>query len=147
MGGKGSGGQRVGAGGKPKSIAEKVLQGSATTSERAHSLPAVDEFDAPNDLTTAERLVWLRLAPSAFAARTLVKATEYQFVMLCRNIVLEREIAADVDQRGGANHRGIIQRIDAELARFCLAPMGKPIIAETPKDDDPFAEFDKETVN
>lgn len=146
MGGKGSGGHRVGSGRKSKAFALKVLHGTASRSERKaakkHTAVAVDEFDAPNDLTTTERLVWLRLAPPAFAARTLTRATEYQFIILCRNIVLEREIAADVELRGGANHRGIIQRVDAELARFCLAPMGKPLIEDSPKVEDPFAEFE-----
>lgn len=144
MGGKGSGGLRVGAGRKSKQGPLKILQGSATRRDRtAPSAKPVqfDHFDAPDDLSTDERLVWLRLAPHAFAAGTLAPAMEYQFVMLCRNIVLERQIALDPDQRGGANHRGIIQRIDAELARFCLAPMGKPIAVATPEDD-PFAEFE-----
>ena len=133
---------RPGTGPKPKRLAEKVLQGTATVRERTAVLPAVDEFDAPHDLATDERLVWLRLAPHAFKARTLTMATEYQFVMLCRNIVLERVIALDPDQRGRANHRGIIQRIDAELARFCLSPMGKPLVEEAPRVEDAFAEFD-----
>lgn len=110
--------------------------------QQAAKSAQVDEFDAPNDLTVDERNVWLRLAPHAFKARTLTPATEYQFVMLCRNILLERRIAVDPDQVGGANHRGIIQRIDAELARFCLAPMGKPLMDDAPKEVDPFAEFD-----
>jgi hypothetical protein len=144
MGGRGSGGHRPGSGRKPKDLAAKMLHGTATRAQReaARKPVTVEEFDAPNDLTTAERLVWLRLAPGAFAARTLTKATEYQFVMLCRNVVLEREIAADASLRGGANHRGIIQRVDAELARFCLAPMGKPIVEDAPKVEDPFAEFE-----
>jgi hypothetical protein len=145
MGGRGSGGLRTGAGRKSKQVAQKILEGAASLAERrqhAASVPKVDEFDAPNDLTTEERNVWLRLAPHAFKARTLTAATEYQFVMLCRNILLERLIAVDVEQIGGANHRGIIQRIDAELARFCLAPMGKPLIDDAPKVVDPFEEFD-----
>ena len=146
MGGRGSGGTRPGSGRKPKSLALKALHGTATLKERqaakARPTIVVEEFDAPNDLTTDERLVWMRLAPSAFGARTLTKATEYQFIILCRNIVLEREIAQDREQRGGANHRGIIQRIDAELARFCLSPMGKPLIDAEPPSDDPFAQFD-----
>ena len=142
MGGKGSGGLRPGAGRKSKRLAEKVLHGTALLRERKAAVPEVDEFDAPDDLTRDERLVWLRLAPHAFKARTLTAATEYQFVMLCRNIVLERVIAADAEQVGGANHRGIIQRIDAELLRFCLSPIGKPLIEDAPKVEDPFSEFD-----
>ena len=139
MGGKGSGGARPGAGRKRKQDAERRLHGSRRRTSA--TLPAVDHVDVPDDLTTAERNVWLRLAPHAIKAGTLTPAHEYQFSLLCRNIVLERELALDVEQRGNASHRGIIQRIDAELARFCLAPMGKPVIEEK-KPEDPFAEFD-----
>lgn len=143
MGGKGSGGLRVGAGRKSKTAAEKALHGSELTrAQRKAALPQVEEFDAPSDLTTLERLVWLELAPHAFQARTLTRATSYSFRLLCRNIVLERDLATSVTERGMANHRGIIQRIDAELARFCLSPMGKPIVEEVEQPADPFAAFD-----
>lgn len=139
MGGKGSGGLRPGAGRKSKGTAAKWLSGSGA---RKVAVPAVDHVDVPDDLTVAERLVWLRLAPHAMKAGTLTAATEFQFGLLCRNVVLERELAKDADQRGNASHRGIIQRVDAELARFCLAPMGKPIV-EVPAPVDPFDEFDE----
>lgn len=140
----GWGGARVGSGRKKKPVAVKVLQGTATRQERtrAASLPAVTAFESPADLTADERLVWARLAPHAFKARTLTAGMEYQFVMLCRNIVLERELALNPDTRGGANHRGILQRIDAQLLRFALSPIGKPLIEETPTLADPFSEFD-----
>lgn len=147
MGGRGSGGPRPGSGRKPKEPNLKVLHGAAMRSDRpkAGKVVEFDHFDAPDDLTVDERLVWLRLAPHAFKAGTLSPATEYQFVMLCRNIVIERRLAADVEQLGGSSHRGIIQRIDAELQRFCLSPMGKPLAVET-KDEDPFAEFDEKAT-
>jgi hypothetical protein len=140
------GGARVGSGRKPKSLAEKLLIGSARGKDRrrasALSATPVEAFDAPDDLTAAEKLVWERLAPLAFKSKTLTRATEYQFVVLCRNVVLERELAGDREMRGGASHRGMIQRVDAELVRFCLAPMGKPLIEDAPPPDDPFAQFE-----
>ena len=142
MGGRGSGGSRVGSGRKSKRLAEKVLHGTALLKEKRAEKPLVDEFDAPDDLSRDERLVWLELAPHAFTARTLTRGTSYAFRLLCRNVVLERAISIDPDQRGGANHRGIIQRIDAELQAFSLRPMGKPLLEEAPKVVDPFAEFD-----
>ena len=145
MGGKGSGGHRVGSGRKPKAIALKVLQGAASLAERrqsAVSLPQVTEFDAPNDLTTDERNVWLALAPGAFKARTLTPATSYAFCLLIRNVLLERQLRADVEQAGGPNHRGILQRVEAGLTAFGLRALGKPMIDEAPKVMDPFDEFD-----
>jgi hypothetical protein len=128
-----SGGRRPGAGRKKKSDLERTITGDPGHRAKVLAHPSapivapVEEFDAPNDLTTDERLVWLGLAPFAFANRTLTKATALGFRLLCRNVVLERAIAADVEQRGGANHRGMIQRVDAELLRFNLAPCGKPM--------------------
>jgi hypothetical protein len=153
MGGVGSGGPRIGAGRKPKADAAKALGGDAGHRRRKvvrhPSSPAapvetpvvpVEAFDAPDDLTVDERNVWLRMAPYAFGNGTLTKATMYGFCLLCRNIVLERRYATSVADAGGANHRGLIQRIDAELLRFCLAPLGKPVV-QPAKPEDPFAEF------
>lgn len=129
MGGKGSGGHRTGSGRKPKSNRERTVEGArvlAHPSAASTAPPLVEEFDAPDDLTMDERHVWMELAPHAFQGRTLNRATSLAFRLLCRNVVLERELSKDVELRGGANHRGIIQRVDAELARFMCAPMGKP---------------------
>ena len=123
-------------------VAARRLKGARDRRDvRPVPAPVVDEFDAPNDLTADERNVWLELAPHGFAAGTLTRATSYGFRLLCRNIVLERELAANVEQRGGANHRGLIQRIDAELARFVLAPMGKPLVEQKAPEDE-WAQFD-----
>lgn len=92
----------------------------------------IDEFDVPDSLTLPERQVWLKLAPYAFANRTLTKATGLAFELLCRNVVLEREIAKEPKAIGGPNHRGLIQRVDAELSAFNLRPFGKPIYQEQP---------------
>lgn len=144
MGGIGSGGRRPGSGRKPKSEAARALDGNAGHRGRVLQhpkaaevpapapLPVVDETDAPNDLNTEERLVWLELAPHALANGTLTKATSLAFRLLCKNVVLERLYAASVNDRGGANHRGMIQRIDAELLRFNLAPCGKRLEGAEP---------------
>lgn len=136
MGGVGSGGRRPGAGRKPKSAELRALDGNAAKRARIIQHPnateppppperKLDESDAPNDLTHEERQVWLELAPHAIKSGTLTMATSLGFRMLCRNVALERTYAASVMDRGGANHRGLIQRIDAELLRFNLAPCGK----------------------
>lgn len=136
------GGARAGAGRKPKSLAEKALHGTAKLRERRAEPPAVEEFDAPDDLTRDERLVWMKLAPLAFQARTLTRATEDAFSDLCRNRVLMLELSRDPDKRGGADHRGIVQRVQSQMKDFSLSPFGKPLIEDAPKVEDPFAEFD-----
>ncbi len=153
MGGVGSGGRRPGAGRKPKSAAAIALGGNAGRRRKVVRHPSavipepaavsVEAFDAPDELTTDERNVWLQLAPHAFANGTLTKATMYAFCLLCRNIVLERRYASSVQEAGGANHRGVIQRVDAELLRFSLAPCGKPLQAAAAQPEDPFAEFNQ----
>lgn len=133
MGGKGSGGARPGSGPKPKlkivDPVESAVPGTplpSTNSDAGGAEPLAEEWGAPDDLSADERKVWLKLAPHAVARQTLTKATAFQFELLCRNVVLERAMAGDVKQRGTANHRGLIQRVDAELLRFDLAPNGKP---------------------
>lgn len=136
----GRGGARPGAGRKPKTALERAVTGDPGHRGRLLTHPSapvpqvapIDEFDAPDDLKTDERLVWLHLAPFAFANRTLTKATALMFNRMCRNIVLERDMANSVLDRGSANHRGLIQRVDAELLRFTLSPNGKAIYEEAP---------------
>lgn len=150
MGGVGSGGGGRGQGRKPKSAEEKRLGGHAGHRGKVIDHPSsanvdppplvVEEFDAPDDLTMDERHVWLELAPHAFAALTLTKGTSLGFRLLCRNIVLERRFAASVMDAGGASHRGLIQRVDAELLRFGLAPCGKPIVSAPKAEVDPMQE-------
>ncbi len=136
MGGIGSGGGGRGQGRKPKPAAARALDGNANHRGRVlphpssagtsaePDVPVVEEFDAPNDLTIDERHVWLELAPHSFGNFTLTKATSLAFRFLCQNIVLMRRYASSVQDAGGANHRGLIQRVDAELLRFGLAPSG-----------------------
>jgi hypothetical protein len=88
-------------------------------------LNALHELEVPENLTTEEAQVWVDLAPFALSNRTLMLATALSFAMLCRNIVLERRMARNMGMAGGADHRGMIQRVDAELLRFNLSPCGK----------------------
>lgn len=91
-------------------------------------LPTVEEADVPNDLKTDERLVWLKLAPHAIQNGTLVAASEVAFGLLCQNIVRERKYGESLTECGTANHRGLIQRVEAGLDAFGLRPLpGKPL--------------------
>ena len=131
----GHGGSRPGAGRKPKSSHLRGLDGGAGHRGAAPAAPKatveVEEFDAPNSLTLEQRRVWMELAPHAFAARTLTKGTMESFVMLCRNVLIERGLAAGA-LAGTADHRGMIQRVDAEMAAFNLRPCGKAIYEAEP---------------
>jgi hypothetical protein len=133
------GGRRPGSGRKPKPKQERLATGQIARVLSHPSVPPttnptskIEEFDAPDSLTRDERLVWLKLAPHAFANRTLTKGTAWSFEMLCRNIVLERELGAG-GTRGMADHRGMIQRVDAELLRFNLSPCGKALYEAEPE--------------
>lgn len=133
----GHGGRRPGSGRKPKDAVVRALDGNANHKGRvlphpsAQSAPAaapwltVDEEHAPNDLSVDERNVWLHLAPLALEKGTLTPASHYAFKLLCRNVVLERRYALSVGDAGTANHRGMIQRVDAELGDFGLRAFGK----------------------
>lgn len=134
------GGARIGAGRKPKTALEHELTGNPGHRARVLEHPAsgqvsvtapCERFDPPVDMPSEERLVWDVLAPHAFDNRTLTRATEMSFRLLCRNMVIERALA--LVGAGTANHRGMIQRVDAELLRFCLSPFGKPIYQVEPQ--------------
>ena len=129
------GGRRPGAGRKPKPTHLRGLDGGAGKRGPVPSSPsataAVDVFDPPASVTDAALAVWQELAPHAFAARTLTRATTAAFIMLCRNVVAERTLANGA--AGGSDHRGMGKLVDAELLRFALAPCGKAIYEpETP---------------
>lgn len=145
-----SGGARPGAGRKPRSRLERAVAPGhhgrvlrhPSGMDQVPVVAEIEEFDAPDDLTLEERHVWVELAPHAFQNRTLTKATSLSFRLLCRNVVLERALADNVELRGGANHRGLIQRVDAELLRFSLSPCGKAIYeAEPMKPVNPLEKF------
>lgn len=134
MGGVGSGGRRVGAGRKPKSEYERELGGNAAKRGRvlAHpsvpaGAPVVDEFDAPNCLTLDERHVWLELAPHAFKKGTLTPGTSYAFVVLVRHVLLERQFAASVTEKGSSKHNAALKEVNKGLDAYGLRANGKPI--------------------
>jgi hypothetical protein len=135
VGGKGSGGRRTGSGRKGQSDLERAIGGDAghrgtlLHHPSSTAVEPVEIFDPPKSLRGKARAVWHELAPLAFEARTLTRATEVAFVILCRYVALERAMAGRKYGAGGANHRGMIQRVDAELTKFCLSPFGKPLYA------------------
>jgi hypothetical protein len=77
--------------------------------------------------------VWHELAPHAFAAHTLTPATTMAFVMLCRAVVIEQALASSPTSAGGANHRGMAQRVSTWKKDFSIWPLGKPLYAAEEK--------------
>lgn len=162
MGGKGSGGRRLGAGRKRKANVVAFIHGSR---QRAHdALDTADGSDAkvdpPGEITPAALAVWELHARDAIKAGTLTPLTARSFMQLvCEPEVVYARILATLEKEGwtyirmGENgaepkkHPLITdlqnwhRRVDAGHARFYLAPLGKPIV-EAAKPDDPFAEFE-----
>jgi len=121
MGGKGSGGYRVGAGRKRKDLALGELTGSRRTKARAasanqtvnQSQPAADAPQlpagapppaavpmAPGYLTLEELAEWQELAPLAVRQGTLTDVEVPALVDLCRERVLLVKLLRAVDRDG-----------------------------------------------
>lgn len=182
MGGKGSGGRRVGAGRKRTSDAAGMLSGSRRVRARARAAnqtnqtgnqngPAADAPQAaapaalieteipqpPGNLTLDELAEWNDLAPRAAKMGTLTPDTQWALVDLCQARVLKTKLLRDLDRMGNivpgasagtvvanpllARYTTLLQRVDAGMMRFRVAPMGKEL-TEPEKPADPFAAFD-----
>lgn len=142
MGGHGSGGHPS-VGRKPEETVEDT------------PLPPIEPAAGLSDEQLA---IWHELAPYALEKRTLTSATARRFRLLCQAIVMEASmaqkiaddgwtyIAVTIDGSGqerqqlkahplcGAQ-RGMMQRIEAGLVAFRLAPIGKPLAS--PKQEKP----------
>ena len=103
------------------------------TSER----PAVG---CPKDAPAEVAAVWRLLAPFALAERTLEPRTGLAFYVLCENVVFLRKLSAAPLTCGGPDHRGMLARVEVAMARFRLAPDGKPVVGEVVADE--WAEFE-----
>lgn len=139
------GGTRVGCGRKPKERPLAALHGHRvrTLIEDREAVPAdappPEPVDPPASATGPVLKIWHELAPHALTERTLTAKTAASFELLCRAVLLERKLSRGSD-KGGSNHRGMMQRVEAGFARFRLAPTGKAY-APPAKPVDPFAEF------
>lgn len=137
-----SGGARVGAGRKPLSVNERRLRGRPipvpAAVDPASGAVAAGPMAMPDDLPELVAGVWKRMAPLAIAEGTLDSVTAFAFERLCHAIVLEDELSKDHDKRGGSDHRGVMQRLEVQMARFRLTPDGKPrTVAQKPKELSP----------
>jgi len=149
VGGKGSGGRRVGSGKKRKSDLEHAISGTndrrgvVLAHPNATAIASVETFDPPASLRGRPRQVWHELAPHAFEARTLTPATAAAFTMLCRAVVKERALSTAKKGAGGPNHRGLMQRVGSWMKDFALAPLGKALYAAQAQAVNPLDRFTK----
>lgn len=127
MGGKGSGGRRVGAGRKPKTAREHWLTGDAgkrglalverpgdagapkavrrrasrTTEPVVPAVPAIGrDGEVLGEMLPGERVFWERLAPLARANGTLTDDTVPGFVLLCQTAFDAQQCRAEIYARG-----------------------------------------------
>jgi hypothetical protein len=108
--------------------------------------PQIAELQTRVDELTARAAalaVWHELAPHAFDARTLTRATAAAFVMLCRGIVAERALSASPATASGPNHRGMMQRVATWMKDFNIAPFGKPLYEAAQPIANPLDRFTK----
>ena len=148
MGGRGSGGARVGAGRKSKRPPSS--RGRCNTApSMPHAEPFEVELAPPVTLSPAEHAVWVALAPHARRAGTLEPSTAADFAVLVSLVVEARELlearrAAGWSDRGftlATHYRQVVQRLEAKMRGFLLSPIGKPIRPPVVAPDE-FAEFD-----
>jgi len=123
MGGKGSGGRRVGSGAKPKEKALRTLHGSrrsaASDFEKSNQAqnqtgnqneavapppPPLPIPEPPGSLTLDELPVWNELAPIAQREGTLTLSTRLALRDLCQNIVLRGKLKQALDDDGLTVH-------------------------------------------
>ena len=161
MGGRGSGGRRIGAGRKRKGNVVAFMHGSRQRVVQVPDAPLVsDEIAPPSDILPAELEVWQRHAPDALRAGTLTLSTARSFVrMVCLPEVRYASALATLEAEGWTYQKqtemGKEPKVHPEQQRlefwyrrivdghreFKLSPFGKAV-AEPEKVVDPFAEFE-----
>jgi phage terminase small subunit len=145
----------VGAGRKPKAKTSRPVADTPTNLvafEGGKATPADGNLSAipPADLPADHRDFWHRYAGQAITARTLTERTVAAFRLLCEldaelrvaKVVIEHDgrtyIKVTIDGAGQehqelkahpltGSYRQLAQRVEALLARFGLAPFGKPV--------------------
>lgn len=157
-----SGGSRIGAGRPAKSRLQKWLDGNAGKRGQKAAKPVsspLRSLSPPEDLPSAQKTVWLELAPHAANERTLTPATANAFRDLCEAIVVRDTLLARIEKDGwtflkvsvdgaGVEHQeikahpliarwqGLMQRVETGKLRFRLIANGKELVpVEEPKDE------------
>jgi hypothetical protein len=154
MGGKGSGGTRVGAGRKTLDVGIALVRGSQDRGTRRQEEPTAtpEAVQAPIGMPADVRMVWDEFAPLALANGSLTPSLVPGFAHLCKciwaeRILLAKIVAADwqvdkvtlqMDEKGGglqqvekkasdliAKWQAMLVRVENGMARFRLTADGK----------------------
>ncbi len=149
------GGARVGAGRKPKTPRKPPKTGALVAFDGGRvggdgETPPALSGEPPETLPADEQAFWRAYAPLAIAAGTLTPQTAGSFRLLCELDAEKRATKETMDRDGrtyikvtvdgaGQEHqelkahpltsayRQLAQRVEALMARFLLAPFGKPV--------------------
>lgn len=135
----GWGGPRVGAGRKPQAkppVSPFAMLRGGQQLENALTLPDPALCEPPADLPSDQQAFWRVHAPLAVERKTLTKATVPAFKLLCELYAKKVMVGQMVDKGALGGLRIFLQlckQVEALMARFCLAPFGKPATSEKPK--------------
>lgn len=136
----GWGGARVGAGKKPKPKTKPlpISPFAIMPGGRIADDPPIDRTHAepPADLPVEQQPFWRVAALLAIERGTLVEATVPAFRMLCE-LEAKKIVVGDLIDKGALGglriYLQLCKQVEGLMGRFCLAPFGKPIKAEKPK--------------
>lgn len=152
----GWGGSRVGAGRKPTKRKDKpepfrpfaiVPPSQPSPAPHAADDCSTDQCstDQPSDLPADQRAFWALHAPLAVERGTLTDATVPAFRLLCELEAKKAMVGTMVDKGALGGLRVFLQlskQVEGLMARFCLAPFGKPVKGEKPKvASNPWSDF------
>jgi len=121
----GWGGARVGAGKKPQPKPPKSPFAVFSGQKDAPT----EGVDMPKDLPADQQEFWRTNAPLAVERRTLTPATVPAFRLLCELHAKKVLVGVKVDEGelGGLRiYAQLAKQVEGLMARFCLAPFGKP---------------------
>lgn len=150
------GGRRQGSGRKSRQPLDSEVVAVFQPTIIEGGKPEMTSVRPPEDLPSNQHDFWRRYAPMAMRARTLAPQTEAAFRLLCEVESELRATKAQIDKDGrtyikvtvdgaGQEHeelrahpltsayRQLAQRVEMLMARFSLAPFGKPVTPKTEK--------------
>lgn len=142
------GGARIGAGRKPKQkdpVSPFAVFPGRKLTDRREPIDLSALLESPKDLPPDQQAFWCAHAALAIERKTLTPATVPAFRLLCELQAKKAMVGQMVDKGALGGLRIFLQlakQVETLMARFCLAPFGKPVPpAEKPKgadEDDAF---------